>query len=490
MSLGRRFHTLEHYRKGEGGSYNLLPFRFSRLDETDRYVITNMAGEYRILNRPVLEQLIRHELPQDCELYDDLKATHFIYDADSAVALPLTGLKYRTKLDQVAQFTGLHIFVVTLRCDYSCPYCQVSRQTDERAGYDMDEATAEKALELVFQSPCPNLKIEFQGGEPLLNLDLIRHVVRRAREKNQLACRDLQFVIATNLSHMTDEVIDFCDVEKIHVSTSLDGPADLHNKNRPRPGKNGHELTSEAIRRLQAKLGKHRVSALMTTTLDSLDRVETIVDEYVAHGFNEIFLRPLSPYGFAIRTGQINRYDTERWLEFYQRGIEYVINLNRAGYAMREIYASLILRKMLTPQEPGYVDLRSPAGIAIGAIVYNYDGSVYASDEARMLAEMGDTTFRLGNVLQDDYETLFTNDTLLDALEQSLTVSAPLCSDCAFLPYCGSDPVYHHATQRDVVGNKALSGFCQKNMGVFRYLISRMEEDAFVRQLFHRWAFN
>ncbi len=51
---------------------------------------------------------------------------------------------------------------------------------------------------------------------------------------------------------------------------------------------------------------------------------------------------------------------------------------------------------MLTNDDPGYVDLTSPAGIGIGAIVYNYDGDVYASDEGRMLAEMGDTTFRLG----------------------------------------------------------------------------------------------
>ena len=181
MSLGRHFHDIEHYRAGEAGGYKLLPLRFTVLDE-GRYVVTNMAGEYRVLTRSMLDQLVNHRLPQGEGLYDDLKASHFLYDADSAVALPLTGLKYRTKLEQIAQFTGLHIFVVTLRCDYSCPYCQVSRQTDDQVAYDMSKATADKALELVFQSPNPNIKIEFQGGETLLNFELIRHIVRRARE--------------------------------------------------------------------------------------------------------------------------------------------------------------------------------------------------------------------------------------------------------------------------------------------------------------------
>jgi uncharacterized protein len=64
---------------------------------------------------------------------------------------------------------------------------------------------------------------------------------------------------------------------------------------------------------------------------------------------------------------------------------------------------SRLLKKMLTNADPGYVDLTSPAGIGIGALVYNYDGDIYASDEGRMLAEMGDRTFRLGNVHDSSY---------------------------------------------------------------------------------------
>ena len=57
----------------------------------------------------------------------------------------------------------------------------------------------------------------------------------------------------------------------------------------------------------------------------------------------------------------------------------------------------------------------SPAGIGLGALVYNYDGDVYASDEGRMLAEMGDHTFRLGNCRSSSYADIMLSEQLLAA---------------------------------------------------------------------------
>ena len=155
---------------------------------------------------------------------------------------------------------------------------------------------------------------------------------------------------------------------------------------------------------------------------------------------------------------------------------------------MVEIYASIIARKMLTNTDPGYVDLASPAGIGIGALVYNYDGDIYASDEGRMLAEMGDRTFRLGNVHDSSYADVMLSDALLDPLTGSLTLSVPMCSTCAFEPYCGADPVFHHATTGDFTGHKALSAFCQRNMGVFALLLRKIRDDRYFRDLMWRWA--
>jgi His-Xaa-Ser system radical SAM maturase HxsB len=305
---------------------------------------------------------------------------------------------------------------------------------------------------------------------------------------NEVHGKQLAFVIATNLALLDDGVLDFCGAHDVYISTSLDGPADLHNKNRPRPGRDSWERATDGIRRVRETLGADRVSALMTTTRASLDRAREIIDCYLEQGLTEIFLRPLSPYGFAVKTKSYSAYDAERWLDFYREGLAYVLELNAQGVDFTERFAAIVLKKMLTNEDPGYVDLTSPAGIGIGAIVYNYDGDVYASDEGRMLAEMGDQTFRLGNVHSDSYEEIMLSDALLDPLEESFTLSAPMCSDCALEPYCGADPVFHHATAADFVGRKPLSAFCRRTMAVSELLLERYESDPQARGVFLEWA--
>ncbi|RUU82738.1 MAG: His-Xaa-Ser system radical SAM maturase HxsB [Mesorhizobium sp.] len=482
-----KFAPAAEFQRPLDDTYQLAYLRFSQLDD-DRYVLTNQAGEYLVLPRAVLASFVKHELPSTHPAYSRLRSRQFLFDASSNIGKELLALKVRTKAKRLENFTSLHIMVVSLRCEHSCPYCQVSRQSEDRSAFDMSEETAEKALALIFQSPSPAIKVEFQGGEPLLNFPLIQHVVHRAEAINKVAGRSLQFVITTNLAVVTDEILEFCREHSVLISTSLDGPATLHNANRPRPGKNSYELAVAGIHKARLALGHERVSALMTTTKASLPLVREIIDEYVRLDFPGIFLRPLSPYGFAVKTKSYAAYDVDRWLDFYFDGLNYILELNRNGIPFKEFYAATILTKMLTPFEPGYVDLMSPAGIGISAVVYNYDASVYASDEARMLAEMGDKTFLLGNVHENTYAEIFGSDALLDPIEQSFAGSAPMCAECAYEPFCGSDPVFHTATQGDFVGLKTRSGFCNRNMSIFKRLIDLMERDVTARELFLSWA--
>jgi uncharacterized protein len=466
--------------------WELLPFRFERMG--DRVLLTNMVGEYLVLSAEDFERLGERDLPADSPLVRRLRAKHMIREAGDDLPLELVAMKARTRYRRLAEFTSLHIFVASLRCEHSCPYCQVSRQNSDKGSFDMTLETARLGLDSAFRSPSQNIKIEFQGGEPLLNFDLIEAVVLEARSRNEVAGKNLGFVIATNLALLDDRVIDFCRAHDVYISTSLDGPADLHNKNRPRPGRNSWELATAGIQRVREELGIDRVSALMTTTRSSLGRVREIIDAYVDQGLTGIFLRPLSPYGFAIKTKSFDAYGVEKWLPFYEEGLDYIIELNKMGTPMVEQYAAIVLKKMFTNDDPGYVDLTSPAGIGIGAIVYNYDGDVYASDEGRMLAEMGDTTFRLGNLHRDSYEEIMLSEALLGPLEQSFTGSAPMCGDCAFEPFCGADPTYHHATSGDFLGRKPNSGFCRRNMAIFKLLLDRYEGDPETRALFRTWA--
>jgi len=482
-----RFVPIESYEARRGKHYSLLPCRFLSLD-SERYVVTNFAGEYVVLTRLLLNKFVTHKLEPGSDIYDTLKSRHFLLDDESTVALDLLATKFRTKQALVSNFTSLHIFVVTLRCDHSCPYCQVSRQSEDRAAFDMTEEMAVKAIDFMFRSPSKVLKVEFQGGETLLNFELIKFIVSIVKMRNEVENREIQFVVATNLSPLTEDHLRFFADHDIYVSTSLDGPKVLHNGNRPRPGGDSYERTVSGIRKVREALGPHKIAALMTTTQESLSQCREIIDEYLKQGFRSIFLRSISPYGFAVKTGFANKYQPGQWLEFYKEGLSYILELNRQGVPFRENYSSIVLRKILTPFPASYVDLQSPAGIGISVIVFNYDGNIYASDESRMLAEMGDYHFRLGNLFQDTYEEVITSEKLLETLGVTMSECVPSCSDCGVQPYCGSDPVYHHRTQGDIVGFKPGSGFCQKNMGVIRHLIQLLEDDPNAVPILKSWA--
>jgi His-Xaa-Ser system radical SAM maturase HxsB len=236
-------------------------------------------------------------------------------------------------------------------------------------------------------------------------------------------------------------------------------------------------------------LGHDRISALMTTTRLSLAHPEAIVEEYVAQGFDYIFLRPISPYGFAVRSQRTTGYDVQAFVAFYKRALNHIIALNRAGVSIAEAYAQILLTKILTPYAVGYVDLRSPTGAGIGAVVYNYDGDVYASDEGRMLAEMGDKAFRMGSVHSNTYHALFGGPLIRTLVAASCVESLPGCADCAFQAFCGADPVENHATQGDIFGHRPSSAFCHRNMEIIRHLLRLYHgEDPFVRQLFLSWT--
>jgi uncharacterized protein len=63
----------------------------------------------------------------------------------------------------------------------------------------------------------------------------------------------------------------------------------------------------------------------------------------------------------------------------------------------------------------------------------------------------------------------------------------PMCSDCGFQPYCGSDPIHHYTTQGDIVGFKPTSSFCRKNMEVLRHLFLLLEDDPRASEVLRSW---
>jgi uncharacterized protein len=351
-------------------------------------------------------------------------------------------------------------------------------------GYDMTRETVRRTVEWIVQLPSRHMTVEFQGGEPLLAFPILRYTVDTAKELATTKGKDLTFVVATNLAAATEEMLSYFRDADVKISTSLDGPALVHNANRPRSGADSYAITTENIRRARDYVGPENVSALMTTTRTSLQYPREIVDEYISQGFGSIFLRSVNPYGFAVAKGA--GYSADEFLGFYRAALEYIISINRQGTNFSEVYASILLTKILTPAATGYVDLQSPCGAGNSVLVYHYDGDIYASDESRMLAEMQDRTFRLGNVHQDDPAALTRSAAYQYLMSASCNETLPGCTECAYQPYCGTDPVRNHASQGDAFGHRPTSNWCRKNREIIGDLfrLIRRGDPALMRILF------
>lgn len=435
----------------------------------NRAVVTNALGEFAFVDASLRLNSIDPYHPR----YADLEARGFL--SHEGPVGGLADIVRRTRKSFLREGPSLHIFVISLRCDHSCQYCQVSRASLSAKGKDMDPAHALLALDRVFESDAPELTIEFQGGEPALRFDLVRTVVEAAMERAIRESRRIRFTMATTLHLLTQENLAFCKDHQIHLSTSLDGPEDIHTRLRALPTRDSWTRTVEALARARAVLGNEGVVALPTITRPMLDRPEDLVEVYAELGFNSIFLRPLAPYGFALKTKRQLGYSVSEYMAFYERALAEILRINREGQEFQETMAAILLRHILTPFHSGYMDLRSPAGAGLGVLVYNYDGGVYPSDEARMAAETGDMRFRLGDV-GDPLDTLLGSPAMRWLATGAVAETLPDCSGCAFLPYCGSDPVHHAIVHGDPAARRHGTDFCDRNLSMFTLLFNRIAD--------------
>ncbi|EPC4025506.1 His-Xaa-Ser system radical SAM maturase HxsB [Aeromonas salmonicida] len=468
--------------------YSLMPFHFSRFN--GGYFISNDFGEWEVLTSSQLKDLVHKRIDHTSKLYRKLKSKSFLYNGQAMLGLEILASKLKTKKEFILNFSKLHIFCMTLRCNHSCIYCQVTRKSEnaDKHTYDMSDEVLTKSIDVMLQCPSKAITMEFQGGESLLAIEQVKKAVQITKQKNEAIGKDITYVICTNLAHVTLETLEFFKEHNINISTSLDGPSFLHNHNRVTSGGNSYEKIKESFRLARAVLGKDCLSALMTTTKMSLEYPREIVDEYVASGLNNIFIRELNPYGFADKAASKVGYSTEEFLAFYKEVLDYIIQINLSGTFFVESFTGLILKKLLTPWAIGFVDLQSPTGTGFNVTVYNYNGNVYPSDESRMLAEMDDDTFLLGNVIKDDYQSLFFGEGMQLVASAALNESLTGCSDCAFSPFCGAEPVRRHQTQGDVIGHRPTDAYCHRNREIIKHVISLwIHSDTRVKDILMSW---
>lgn len=476
----------------DSSPYNYLPFKFMRFPQK-KMLLVNEAGEYKFLSSDDFNRFLNLKLTTDSDAYMDLKAKHFLYDSDRYLAsvIELLSTKYRTKKSFLRNFTTLHMVVTTLRCNHRCNYCHASSQDANARKFDMSLETARRVTEVIFETPSPIVKIEFQGGESLLNFEVVKEIVKYAEQLNKKKNKQLGFVLCTNLTLIDKEPLQFLKEQNILVSTSLDGPHEVHNMNRiMRDGGDSYNTFIEKLELTRSVLGHDRISALLTVTKSNLYELRRVVDEYVRLGFDGIFLRSLNPYGYAKKkSGQMLQYSVEDFVQVYKETLKYIIELNLKGKHFSEFFANILLSRILTPFSTGFMDLQSPAGAGILGAIYDQNGDVYPTDEARMLATTGDTHFKLGNVLHNTYSKIFDNKLLRKITRQSCTETIPGCHSCAFQIYCGAEPIRAYSQQNDknYMGHIPSSEFCKKHRQIISFLIDLIERDQDACDVFWSW---
>jgi len=458
-------------------SYTLLPFQFGKFDGQE-YLAVNESGEYHFIDRTDLVSLVNGSLPPESLHFDDLRSKQFIVTGSMAGILDMVATRYRTRKHFISSFTALHMLVLTVRCNQDCQYCQVSAESDEAYQYDMTPEVAKKSVEMAFNSPNSVMKIEFQGGEPTLNWTALTSAIEHAEHLNVTKRKQLSFVICTNLTNMNKEKLEYLRDHNVDISTSLDGPRHLHDKNRIlRKGGGTYDIFIEKLAAAREICGYDRISALMTTTIDNVDNMKEVVDEYIGLGFNGIFLRSLNPYGLAAENAPKLGYSMKHFSIKFEDTLDYIIELNLKGTSFSEYFSTILLSRILTPFSTGFVDLQSPSGAGISGVIYDYNGDVYPADEARMLSRMGVNRFIMGNVFCDSYQDIFGGAVLREIVSKSIVEIMPGCSSCMYRAYCGADPIRSYLETGDVMGKRPGSSFCEKNMAIFEILFKKLKQN-------------
>lgn len=455
----------------------IFPLRFRSLGP-DRLIFANDAGDFFFSDDTFLERYAAGNLtPSDrgflsryghaADQEDDFFYLSYLrrLAARHAPPGPLTYI----------------ILVPTLRCNLSCTYCQVSRVEENAAGFDWNEETLAAVIRYLDSLETGELKIEFQGGEPLLRPDLLNRVY----EFCELRFDRAEFVVCTNLHRFGPEERALFERPNFYISTSLDGDALTHERNRTHDPKATTNFFSNLGAAIEA-VGPDKVSALPTIDYANPPDIDSLIDAFEAFGLRSIYLRPVNYHGFARKAHRQLKDDIENWNRYYFAFIDRLIERNYAKPStfFDEFYFTLCLNRILKAGQDFHVDLRNPNWFAHDYVLIDYDGTFYPTDEARMITRVGQIDLSIGNVNSgvDDDKVAQLNRHAFNDLNEN-------CIHCAYQPYCGTDIIDDLSRYGRIDVNKLKTWFCRRHMAIFDRMFSYIySDDPKVRFSLLRWA--
>jgi len=447
--------------KKEKKPFKLNTYRFRKIK--NGYLVTLDHGSWIFASEEEFRRLQRRVTSN--AFFEKYENTGLILTEKS---LKNIGAMYRKKYGFIGKHPGLHIIIPTQRCNMHCSYCHSEAKNPDCKEYDMSIETATRTVDFIFDTKSKNIILEFQGGEPLQNFSVVQYIVEYSKKKNsQLLVeqrKDVRYTLVTNLTLIDEKIMRFIKENNIDLTSSLDGPKEVHDKNRVFINKQGsYELVITAFRMLR----DHGipVGMLMTTTKDSLRYPKEIVNEYVKQGLTKIQVKPMNWIGYA---KDEERYSPEEFISFWKCALEHIISLNKSGIKITERITEILLIKILTDYDPNFLDIRSPCGAVIGQVLYDQKGDIYTCDDGKVF-----DIFKIGSVYQDKYSDILTKPDVKAIIASSIN-DQYLCDLCAYKPYCGTCPVANYAEGGTPVPKLYKSYRCKIRKAQFDYLFEKL----------------
>ncbi|HBQ3330765.1 TPA: 4Fe-4S cluster-binding domain-containing protein, partial [Klebsiella pneumoniae] len=238
----------------------LMPFNFDRLPNGQVF-ISNLAGFHHFIDEQELLDLSDEQI--SAEQSNALESKLFITnESSSAIAPYALSSAFAKRLMNELAIRPIFMIVPTLRCDHTCKYCQVSRASVNASGYDLDPALIPDIISTIKKLSTPPYKIEIQGGEPLLRFDLIQSIYEQCAET--LGSTDFEMVVASSLSVLNEDMLEWSRDRNITFSVSLDGEEVVHNSNRILGHGLAYSRTASGVEAIKRSLGAGRVATVTT----------------------------------------------------------------------------------------------------------------------------------------------------------------------------------------------------------------------------------
>ncbi len=236
-----------------------------------------------------LPEVTKEELLECYAQIEELKEAGKLFKKDSFE--PMAG-QLKEKTSGVVKALCLH---VAHTCNLNCAYCFASQGKYEGERSLMSLETGKRALDFLIENSGSrhNLEVDFFGGEPLMNFDVVKELVAYAREREKETGKHFRFTLTTNGMLIDDDVIDFANREMSNVVLSLDGRKEVHDRYRVDYAGNGSfdKIVPKFQKLVAARGGKNYYmrGTFTHANPDFLKDIETML----SLGFRELSMEPV-----------------------------------------------------------------------------------------------------------------------------------------------------------------------------------------------------